>query len=478
MPNALTTTGLTVATRAELVAQMTAAFQSVYGSDINLSQDTPDGQMMNIWIQSVLDLQDLLVQIYNMFDPDNAIGVVLDQRVAINGIQRQAGTFTVTNITIVTSQALNLYGLDQDVQPVYTVADNAGNEWQLITTDTIGGPGTYVLAFQSATPGAVLTVPNTITIPVTIVLGVTSINNPTTYTTLGVNEESDAALKIRRQRSVALSSQGYYNGLLAALLNINGLSFAYIEENTTGTTNGDGVPGHSIWVIVAGTGANADIAQAIYTKRNAGCGMYGTISFNVLQLDGSLFTVYWDVVTPVDLFIKFTANSLDGTNPPNITGIRNGLVTSFVPDVAAQVNINELATKVQAIDSNTMITSAGFSLTSGGAYTNTLEPTNKNKQFAVSAPDIIILPIIMASPTCAFVIVSGLVTNTTDTVANLGTIQFGALGGYGTLTYSIFSGSGSVNSSTGLFTAAGVGTTIVKVTDGLSNTATCTVTVT
>jgi hypothetical protein len=54
-----------------------------------------------------------------MFDPDNAVGVVLDQRVAINGIQRQAGTYTVTPITVVTSQSVNLYGLDQDVQPVY-----------------------------------------------------------------------------------------------------------------------------------------------------------------------------------------------------------------------------------------------------------------------------------------------------------------------------------------------------------------------
>src|SRR5581483_5728996 len=159
-------------------------------------------------------------QIYNMFDPDNAVGVILDQRVAINGIQRQAGTFTVTNVTLIVSQALNLYGLDQTAQPVYTVADNAGNQWQLQTTQHISGPGTYVFSFQAANPGAVLTTINTITVPVTIVLGVTSINNPTTYTTLGINEESDAVFKVRRQKSVQLSSVGYLAGLLAALQNI------------------------------------------------------------------------------------------------------------------------------------------------------------------------------------------------------------------------------------------------------------------
>ena len=134
----------------------------------------------------------------------------------------------MTNVTVTVSQALNLYGLDQTAQPVYTVADNAGNQWQLQTTQHLSTPGTYVFSFQAANPGAVLTTINTITVPVTIVLGVTSINNPTTYTTLGINEETDAALKIRRQKSVSLASQGYLAGLLAALENINGVTSAFV----------------------------------------------------------------------------------------------------------------------------------------------------------------------------------------------------------------------------------------------------------
>ena len=89
----------------------------------------------------------------------------------------------------------------------------------------------------------------------TIVLGVTSVNNPTTYTTLGTNQESDSALKLRRQISVSIGSQGYLQGLLGALESINGVSSAFVYENNTGITNADGVPGHSIWVIVAGSDA-------------------------------------------------------------------------------------------------------------------------------------------------------------------------------------------------------------------------------
>lgn len=360
MPNALSATGLTTATKSELTTTMTTAFQQAYGSDINLSSDSPDGQLMNIFIQVILDIQDLVSQVYNSFDPDNAIGTVLDQRVAINGIQRQAGTYTVTPITVVNSQSVNLYGLDQTAQPVYTVADAAGNQWKLQNSQIGMAAGTHVLNFQAALPGAVTTTPNTITVQVTIVLGVTSVNNPTTYTTLGVNEESDAALKLRRAKSVSLASQGYLQGLLAALENIPGMSAAFVYENNTNTTDSNSVPPHSIWAITSGSALAADIAQAIYTKRNAGCGMKGTQTYNVTQIDGTIFQVLWDEVAAVNIFVTFAASSLNGTTPPNIAAIRAGLPNSFVPGVATEVNINALATQVQLLDANTLVTGAGF----------------------------------------------------------------------------------------------------------------------
>ncbi len=361
MPNILSAAGLETASREELITFYTTQMEAIYGADINLESSTPDGQLINLFVQAVLDLQDLLVQIYNTFDPDNAIGNVLDQRVAINGIQRQAGTYTITPITIVTSQSVNLYGLDQDVQEIYTVSDNAGNRWELQQTQLGVGPGTDVFNFQAATPGANLTIPNTINVPVTTVLGVTSVNNPTIYTTLGINEESDAVLKVRRQRSVSLASQGYLSALLAALENIPGMSSAFVYENTSGVTDGDGIPGHSIWVIVSGTAADADIAQAIYTKRNAGCGMYGSTSYVITQVNNTPFTVFWDTVIASSVYIAFTVTPIDGITPVNIAAIREGLATSLIPGVGGEVNINGMSTIVQQYDSNCLVTNSGFS---------------------------------------------------------------------------------------------------------------------
>ena len=557
MPNVLNANGLQTATQQELVTYYTTQYQNIYGPDIDLSSNTPDGQMMNIQIQTILDLQDLLVQIYNFFDPDNAIGNVLDQRVAINGIQRQGGTYTVTPVSIVTSQTVTLYGLDQIAQPVYTVSDGSGNQYFLLTTQVGLVAGTYSLSFRAASPGAVLTIPNTITTPVTIVIGVVSVNNPSAYTTLGQNEESDSALRIRRQQSIALASQGYYNSLKATLENVPDVSSAFIYENYTSTTNADGVPGHSIWVIIAGSGTPQNIATAIYQKRNAGCGMRGSQSYNVTQADGSLFTIFWDDVVTRTLFVFMNVISINGSVPPNIAAIRPGLVTSLIPGVYQEVNINEVSTAVQVIDANTCVVSSyltmaivqtftfsgtsasgSFVLGWGPASTtinwndsistiqtkvqamsglssatvigsisssivfnltalsdvpylftfssNTLQtsapasvtitpsysqsavilPPTKQNQFILESANIVLIPMQLSPSSAA--------------VAPSGSVNFSALGGYGTYVYSLQTNSsgGSINASTGHYVAGvSTGTDVVLAVDGLGNSVTANVVV-
>lgn len=559
MPNSLSATGLQTASRAELLAFYTLQYQTIYGADIDLASNTPDGQMMNIQIQAVLDLLDLLAQVYNSFDPDNAIGVILDQRVSINGIERQGGTYAVTPISMVITQSINLYGLDQSAQPIYTVADNAGNNYFLEDTQIAVAPGTHSFNFRAATPGENITIPNTITVPVTIVLGVASINNPTAAIVFGENEESDAALRVRRQRSVSLASQGYLSALLAALENVPNVSSAFVYENVTDSVDADGIPGHSIWVIVAGSGDPTAIAQAIYTKRNAGCGMKGSETYTITQVDGSPFIVRWDDVVTRNIFITFQAISINGITPPNIAAIRSGLVTSLTLGVNSEVNVNQIATLVQQIDPNTLVLNAGisvgstqtltlsgvaasgafklnygsvqsasinwndsigtiqtklqamtglatatvtgsiasqslvFNLTTLGDVTsllfvssNTLQtsapaaitfaynenyqailsPPTKQNQFVLSAADVIITAMQVTPPS--------------SQVATTQSLQLTGLGGYGAYTYamSLNASGGSVNASSGLYTA-GVSTGVdnVKVTDSFGNTATAIITV-
>jgi hypothetical protein len=467
MPNSLDANGLQLKSQTELLTDLVANLKSIYGANIDVSSSSSDGQAINIYVQGTVDIEDIIAQAFASFDPDQAIGTILWQRVGINGLQVQGATYTTTPVSITTDKALNLYGLDQNTNPVYYVTDAAGNQWQLVATQSIGGAGTYSFQFQAANPGAIPTIPNTITTAGLIVLGVTAINNPSLYTSLGQNEESDVALRIRRQKSVSIPSQGYQPGTEAALANISGVTYARVWENYGQSNPPTGVSINTMWAVVGGTGLPASIAQAIYVNRSTGCNMKGTQTYPITQRDGSAFVVQWDNVVSQNLFIRFTATSIDGINAPNISAILTQLPALFVPGIGAEVNINQLATYVQQIDPNTLVTAAGFSTTSGGSYTNTLTPTALNNQFVVSATNTNITPIVMLPSSVS--------------VPHTQTQQFNAYGGIQPYVYSVVGGGsgGTINSSTGLYTApSGTGADTVRVTDANAATANSTVTIT
>jgi hypothetical protein len=176
VPNQLDGNGLQVASLAEIVAAITAELQGVYGADINVNPNSPDGQMINIFAQAVEDMLETLLDVYNIFFVDNAYGVALDNLVALNGLARKAGSFTRVWVQVTVNQALTLPGTDTDTP--FTVADDAGNQYRLVTSYAFGGAETATLLFQAALLGQIQVTPNTLTNVVTTTFGVTGVNNP------------------------------------------------------------------------------------------------------------------------------------------------------------------------------------------------------------------------------------------------------------------------------------------------------------
>jgi hypothetical protein len=194
--------------------------------------------------------------------------------------------------------------------------------------------------------------------------------------------------------------------------------------------------------------------------------MKGDETFEITQVDGSPFIVRWDEVVTENLFIKFTATSLDGDTPVDYDAIKDYLIENFVPGVNEKVNTNKLGTDVQNADPNAFISSDGFSTSAAGVYTETLSPSSKQNQFVLSEANIIILPIL-----------------TNISAVSIGTEEtqfFSAKGGFGTYVWSLEQdeSGASLNTSTGEYEAGNsTGTDIVRVTDGQGNFAEITITV-
>lgn len=389
MSNVLDATGLTVNSVTEIVADLTTQLQAVYGADINVDQNSPDGQLINIFAQASADQLELLVDIYNSFAVENAFGVDLDQRVAINGLARRAGTFTTTPVLITVNQALNLIGLDEiETNPtaqVFTIKDDAGNQWVLAENHTFSGAGATSLTFRAVTLGAVEVIANTITNQVTTVLGVTAVNNPTVSgTILGVNEESDADLKIRHGRMFYLASTGPSDAVAAALLSIPDVIDAFVGENVTDTPSG-GIPAHGIWCIVNG-GSDANIAQAIYSKKGAGCDMVGAETFVITRPQGNSITIKWDAALTQDLFIQFGVTPRSGTIPTD-ADIKTALAAALVYKLGQIATIGDVVAAMLAIVPNAYITGVGVS-DDGMSYGDTATPSDLQHYWTVSTANI------------------------------------------------------------------------------------------
>lgn len=391
MPNAIDSSGLTIQTTPEIIAEILdgapgyPGMRQIYGADINVDANSPDGQMVNIIAQAKTDVLELSQQIYNSFDPDKAVGTSLDARCAINGVIRNAGTKTIQNVVVTTDRALTLPGLDTSVTP-FTVADTSGNQYQLASTYAFVGAASTSLVFQAALIGAVSSLPNTIISIVTVTLGVTGVNNPATYTTLGLNEETDYALRIRRQKSVALPSQGYLEGLIGALLDTTDVTEAMVYENDTNTTDANGIPGHSIWCIVKG-GTNQAVANAIYVKRNAGCGMKGTVTVSVPQVDGTYFPIKFDRPTSQNLYISFDIIAVTGSVDANF--IRSQILAQLSYTIAQPAVASEITVLVEAIAPNGSISNMGVS-DDGSTYVSLLDTAAINNLWALASARIII----------------------------------------------------------------------------------------
>ena len=398
MPDILDENGLQVKTSTEIQTDFETENRRIYGQDIILDSNTSDGQRIGIDTQANTDFREMLVEVFNSFNPDMCRGRIQDVRFKLNGIERQGGTFTIVDITVINNRTLTLDGLDSDYNDVtataYGVQDNAGNQYYLINTVTILA-GTHTLSFRSATQGANNPTIGTLTSQISVVQGVTSVNNASAPTTLGVNQETDEAFALRREKSYEYGSQNSNDAMLAQLLALDGVSEAYVYghdyDNYPSSTDADGIPVGYIWVIVEG-GSSADIGNVIYANIN-GAGTVGALSINVPTSSGQIYVSKYDTVASVPLYIRFDLRK-------TVAGFvfDTDSIKSYIAENLTYVT-NEYADtqKPTAVANDAIVSNGGggtpinleISL-DGSTWVDYLPSTNKKNKFTVSTANITI----------------------------------------------------------------------------------------
>nr|DAJ74725.1 MAG TPA: Baseplate J like protein [Caudoviricetes sp.] len=309
--------GLVTQSLEEIRASLIAKFKEIYGSDINLEQNSPDSQWINILAQEKKDILDLFTQFYNNLDPDRVIGIPQQILYKLNALIIKAYTYSYVYVNVTITEDVTLQGLDDNIDNAdgtgYTVRDNNGNHWILAHSETLSS-GTYLLNFRAADLGAITTLPNTITIMETVQRGVASVNNPANNYITGDTGESTSEFRLRRNKSMAVPSQGFDESTVSQMLALDNVTECKVYDNRSNEIVND-IPAHGIWVIVKG-GKPEEIGRVIYNNIPPGIPMKGKEKITVPKLSGDIETVYYDLPTAVNLYIRatiknFTTSSID-----------------------------------------------------------------------------------------------------------------------------------------------------------------------
>lgn len=268
--------GITAPTYAEILEYLQSQYRSIFGADVYLEDDSQDGQLLAIFAKAVHDANNAAVAQYNARSPATAKGNALSTLVKINGITRLVPTNSTAPVAVVGVAGTAITnGIVEDVN---------GIRWALPPVVNIPNAGTITVTATCATAGAIAAPLGTINKIITPQLGWQSATN-TDDATLGAPVESDASLRKRQITSVAQPGQTPLEGVAGAVAKVAGVTRYTAYENPTGAVDANGLPAHSIAMVVEG-GALDDIAYAIANKKTVGTVTFGTTSRNVLTAYG------------------------------------------------------------------------------------------------------------------------------------------------------------------------------------------------
>ncbi len=291
----LTADGFERKTLEEILQEIVDDQRATMGAAVVTTPDSVLGQLNGIFAAKVAELWEVAEAIYSSQFVDSASGSALDRLGLLTGAYRLEATQSVA--------VVRCSGTDGTVLPIGRVVsvDPTGERFVSIEGGTISG-GFVDLRFASETFGPVVANAGTLTEIETPVSGWTAATNPEDAD-IGRNIETDAEFRARRAELLEVSGDATLEAIRSDVRVVPGVEQAIVYENPDDTTNGDGMPPHSIEVVVIG-GEDDDIAAAIFASKAAGIDTHGTEAVVVEDSQGFEHTIRFTRPTQLTLELQ------------------------------------------------------------------------------------------------------------------------------------------------------------------------------
>ena len=173
---------------------------------------------------------------------------------------------------------------------------------------------------------------NSITVKKTSIQGFNTATNPF-YIPASKPVEKDS--EFQRRLSYGKGRQtSSWDGIIASLYSVKGVSFVNVKNTNTITENGNVVP-NGIAITVDG-GDDAEIAQAVFNSVPCGIGMTGTVTKEVSDINVNNHTVSWSRPEKVDIAI-----TLEITEYKDFPNNGKQLIKQYLVDYFNTISVGE-----------------------------------------------------------------------------------------------------------------------------------------
>lgn len=291
--------GITAPTYEEVLTYFQGKAREIFGSDVNLDADTQDGQMIAIFALALSDVNAQAIAVYNAFNPNTAQGVALDSAVKTNGLTRHDSTPSQVDLTLTGQVGTVIVG-------GYAL-DVSRRKWFLPETVVIPTGGEITVSATCEEDGDIDAAAGTINQIGTPTLGWHTVTNAQAAVP-GAAVETDIELRARQAQSTALPSVSLWEGIIASVRAIDGVLRVSGIKNDEDAATPEGVPGHSIALIVDGGDAQ-EIGRVIFFKKGEGTGTYGTVETQFIDDYGFLNKIKFSRPTVARIKAKLTINA-------------------------------------------------------------------------------------------------------------------------------------------------------------------------
>lgn len=315
----------TVEIREGVALDWTTAFFDPDKPPLDTEPTTPAGQLIDAEVAEIEAKNAELLYLSNQFNPKVAEGRWQDALGYIYFLTRK-----MDEPTVVTCQ---LTGLNGTIIPYGALVQSA-NGWTLICNRSVSidANGKAETTFRASETGPIEIPAHSVTSIVTTIPGWDTVNNDAPGA-VGRDLETRAEFEARRAASVAANAHGSTGSIYGTIANIAGVLDVQVLENIGPDPvikYGVTVPGHGVTICVYG-GEDADIAKAIYNKKDSGCDTGGNtpITYTAADYHNAVYDYLIMRPEPINFWIRVVLGAGVVLTPQTQAALKLALYQDF-----------------------------------------------------------------------------------------------------------------------------------------------------